>query len=62
MFDVLHIRNEYNRMIVPLCGHAGFDRELLVEEPEFLANPDRDRRCWECGSIIGIDIDNEESA
>jgi hypothetical protein len=51
MFDALHINNSG----IPLCGNGGFDRDLLVNEDTFLTNPDNDTRCWECGSIIGID-------
>lgn len=35
---------------IPLCGNGMFDREDLA------VNPD-DSDCWECLSIVGIDID-----
>lgn len=57
----IHIHNDDN---LPLCGRANFDREDLVSEDAFrLATPAvldslpeiDGPRCWECGSIVGID-------
>lgn len=57
MFDTLHIDNHN----IPLCGAAGFDRDMVVAEATFTENPYGDRRCWECASIAGVDTTTEDA-
>ena len=39
---------------IPLCGQAGFDRDLLLPFDTFtrLADNDESDLCWECRSIL----------
>lgn len=52
--SVLHIINHDNNL--PVCGRANFERDMLTGKDYFIANHDDEERCWECGSIIGIDV------
>lgn len=58
MFNKVHVDNNN----LPLCGAAGFDKELLVNKTQFTNHTtDEYSRCWECGSIIGIDTMSESN-